>query len=504
MLLMIIIVALIIFVFTEFQKDRSRTALHVLQLEEYNSSNYKRWVIENSEKIMPFKQTIIEDKSPLVMTDRAKRLFKIHKVVNMLILALVAVIITLFLGKPNLTVLAVIIASFLLYYYEPYVMILSNNISVPREVKINMGYYYAAEEKLKSIDGIKVVGITGSFGKTSTKFITGTILDNDFKVQNTPSSFNTPMGLSKIINNELTEDKEVFIAEMGARIPGEIKELTDLVHPSIGVITSIGPTHMETFKTIETIIETKYELIEELPEDGIAIFNYDNHYVKTMADRTNLKKILYGMDDIEKLDLYATDIKVDSRGSSFNICTKGGKVVNTRTVLLGKHNISNILAGAAVGLALGLSLEVVADRIKHIEPIEHRLNIVDGGTGVIIIDDAFNSNPVGARAALEVINEFKDGRKIIVTPGMVELGDIEEEENYKFGLEIAKVCNFAILVGIKRTEPIKKGIIEGGFNSNNIFSVNNLDEATQIIGKITVPGDVVLFENDLPDNYSED
>jgi UDP-N-acetylmuramoyl-tripeptide--D-alanyl-D-alanine ligase len=156
-----------------------------------------------------------------------------------------------------------------------------------------------------------------------------------------------------------------------------------------------------------------------------------------------------------------------------------------------------------VSKALGLSFEEISRGIAKIEPIPHRLNIINPGTGIIIIDDAFNSNPIGAKAALEVLGEFKEGRKIIVTPGMIELGTMEVEANRELGNNIGKVCDFVILMGKNRTKPIYDGLMDVNYNPENIFIVNNLDEATLQIGKLARPKDVILFENDLPDNYNE-
>ena len=172
-----------------------------------------------------------------------------------------------------------------------------------------------------------------------------------------------------------------------------------------------------------------------------------------------------------------------------------------QTRLLGEHNIQNIILAATVGLHLGMSLRQVARGISKIAPVEHRLQLIPS-TGVTIIDDAFNSNPMGAKAALKVLKEF-DGRRIIITPGMVELGAGEEAFNHDFGVMMADCVDVAILVGKKHTAPIAKGLTEAGFNAANLHVVSTLDEASAILRQIGRPGDVALFENDLPDNYSE-
>lgn len=502
-----VIVAVVSITNYKFITKRSEFPIHMLQLEGYETEEYKKWVLENKEKMNKFVyDKSSEEKTPLVWTDRAKRLLKRHQVENIkYFIGIMLIGFVLFLIQPIVGFCFLIIANIILYYFQYKVLEISNNKQVPVEQKINMGFYTSAQNKIREYkkDGLKVLGITGSFGKTSVKFISDTVLSEGLKVKNTPSSYNTPMGLSKVINNDLTKDYEVFIAELGAKKKGEIDEVAKLVQPDIGIITAIGPTHMHLFKTIENIQNTKYELIEDLPEDGIAIFNYDNDYVKPLSDKTKLKTYNYGIKDIEKLDVYAKDITVDENGSKFMLVIKGVGEVNCESKLLGVHNISNLLASATAAHVLGLSLEQISSGIKKVEPVEHRLNIVDGGTGVIVIDDAFNSNPVGFRAALDVLNEFKSGNKIIITPGMVELGDMEEEENEKVATEIAKVCDYVILVGPNRTKPIQKGLKEAGFATENTFVVESLSKATEVLGHLTKPGDVVLFENDLPDNYSE-
>ncbi|WMM25826.1 UDP-N-acetylmuramoyl-tripeptide--D-alanyl-D-alanine ligase [Tissierella sp. MB52-C2] len=481
--------------------------LHMIQLEGYDSEAFQRWINNNKEKAFSIKHSNKETKKPLVFTNRAKRLYWTNIILNGILVFLFVFKSNRFLGiSPSFTILSIIILIVLLgilYYLQAFIMLMSNNLISPMERKINMGFYEQAQEKIKSRKDLNVVGITGSFGKTSTKFILGAILGEKFNVLNTPESYNTPMGLSKVINNDLTEKHNVFIAELGARNIGDIKEVAELVGPKIGVLTSIGPTHIETFKNIDNIMKTKYELIEELPSDGTAVFNYDNEYIRKLADKTFKEKILYGIEDIEELDLYAEDIEVSELGSTFTVKDKEGNSIRCTTKLLGKHNIYNVLAGVAVGKILGLSFDEIKDGIRKIEPIPHRLNIINPGTGIIIIDDAFNSNPIGAKAALEVLSQFKEGRKIIVTPGMVELGTMEEVANREFGTNIGKVCDYVILMGESRTRPIFEGLMEVSYSKDNIFTVNTLDEATEYIQKIARPGDIVLFENDLPDNYSK-
>lgn len=491
-----------LFVTLGFSK-RTRKFLHMSQLEGYEAKEYLKWLKNNKNTAFNLKSSEKPVKKPLVMTDRAKRLYICNYVLNIILLVALTTLIELLFNSIYISIISFLAFTFILYCLQPVVMYMSTAVIKPLEDRINRGYYLQAQNKIINRKGLTVIGITGSFGKTSTKFIVGTILSERYKVLKTPESYNTPMGLSKVINNDLKEEHEVFVAEMGAKKPGEIRELAELARPKIGIITSIGPVHIDTFKNIDNIMKTKYELIEELPTDGIAIFNYDNEYVRKLADKTFKEKILYGIELKDKVDIYVEDIETSENGSSFTLKHKDGRSIRCTTKLLGKHNIYNILAGVAAALAMGLDFEEIKEGIAKIEPVEHRLNLIDSPSGVIVIDDAFNSNPEGTKAALEVISQFKGGKKIIVTPGMIELGEMEEKYNREFGANIGKVCDYAILVGEKRTRPIYEGLKESNFKEDHIFVVNSLDEATKIIANLAKPKDVVLFENDLPDTYTE-
>ena len=522
-----------------------RQGLHIIQLEGYDSNKLLDWMENNKDKvhtkndkiyvtllivfsavliiISPIEKTIIypliyagisiffliknsrykeQSKIPLVYTPRAKRLYGTACFLLLFDLLLI-LLIARWVTKDILSYFPVWAGILtIIYYFSSLYIYGANFISKPIEERINRKYYIQASKKIKNLN-INSVAITGSYGKTSTKYITETILKEKYRVLKTPESYNTPMGISKVINNELSDKYDVFIAELGATKAGDIEELAKLISPKTGIITSIGPCHLESFKSIDNIMRTKYELIDNLPDDGTGIFNYDNEYVKKLADKTFKEKILYGLDNVEETDVFATNIHVDSLGSSFALCIKSLGTIECKTKLLGRHNILNILGGAALASVLGLSLEEIKIGISKLKPVDHRLQLIDHGTGVLVIDDAFNSNPDGAKAALDVLNSFTDRRKIIVTPGMIELGSIEEAENFKLGEYIAGVCDVAILVGKKRTLPIYNGMKKHNFNEDNLYVVNSLNEASELLNKITKVNDAVLFENDLPDTYDE-
>lgn len=467
--------------------------LHILQLEGYKSGRFIKWLIMNLKKILAVR-IIKEPKKKLVFTTRAMRLF----ILTLILLSFVIY----HLSKLSLFIFIPVI--FLTSFFAPLLLILSNILIYPLETVINNLYLRSAKKKIKKLNP-KVIAITGSYGKTSTKDFLAHILSTKYTVLKTPGSFNTPMGICKIIRGELRPEHEIFIVEMGARQRSDIKKLCKLVNPDIGIITAIGPQHLEMFKTIENIMNTKYELIESLPINGTAIFNNDDENCRYLADKTRDKKVLgYGINEKnEKMHLIAKDISTSSQGFYFLAQNSKGGNVPFHCKLLGKHNIYNILAATTVALEFGMSLSEIAEAIKILEPSPHRLQLIRGPGGVTIIDDAFNANPVGAKIALEVLCEFKTGRKVLVTPGLVELGEKEYEENKQLGIAAAKVCDFVFLIGTKRTEPIFDGLKEAGFPETNIFIEKSLSAATEKFKNILKVGDVVLFENDLPDTFNE-
>lgn len=387
----------------------------------------------------------------------------------------------------------------------PLTLAAANVLINPLERTINAAYWQSARRKMKRLK-VRVIGITGSYGKTSTKFILQTILSRRFQVLKTPESYNTPMGLCKVIRGQLSEEHDFFIAEMGAYRPGEIRSLCRLVEPQIGILTAVGPMHLERFKTLENVARTKFELIESLPSGGLAILNADDPFCRELAEkarqRGDLRVFTYALEHPEAT-VTARDLGVDERGTRFTVWTLEGEAVPFQTRLLGRHNVSNILAATVAALECGLSLEEVGTGVAALEPVPHRLQLLRGAGGITVIDDAFNSNPVGARNALEVLAAFNGGQKILVTPGMIELGERQEEENRQLGMRAAQVCDAVILVGQRQTAPIRAGLEAAGFPAERVTTVKNLAEATRRLQEIARPGDTVLFENDLPDTYEE-
>ncbi len=380
----------------------------------------------------------------------------------------------------------------------PVLFVLSSLITAPLELLNNKRYTSRARRILDERRDLIKIGITGSYAKTSVKTILATILSKKYQVLATPASFNTPLGVTKCVK-KLKSNTEIFIAEMGARNGGNIRELCNMVNPTYGIITGISNQHLETFGNITNIVKTKCELAESLAKrNGRLYINSDTSHLD------KLKKYIQG-DYIEcginGGFVSATNYSLSDTGSEFDLLIDG-KAYPCKTKLLGKHNISNILACVGLAVDLGVEIDDIVSAISELEAPSHRLELIVTGKGMKILDDTFNANSEGALAALNILKLF-DGRKVIVTPGLVELGLEEKKTNKNFGKQIADVCDLVFLIGKIRSTPIKEGLLESGFSEDKILVYNSLSDAKRDFKKYLSANDVVLLENDLPDDYNE-
>ena len=385
-------------------------------------------------------------------------------------------------------------------FTSPLFIIAANLLLTPVEKSITRKYYNEAADILRSMPDLKIIGITGSYGKTSTKHYLHRILSEQFDTLMTPGSFNTPMGVVRTIREYLKPYNEVFIVEMGAKQLGDIKEICDLVHPQMGIITAVGEQHLESFKSIENVQRTKFELADSLPADGVAVLNNDFPYV---ANRPvdNCKALRYAVSNPEGADYTVSDIEYLPTGSLFTINCPGGKQLKLKTALVGECNISNLMAACIIAMQLGMDDRKIQYAVEHIEQVEHRLNMKRTPGGVTIIDDAFNSNPDGSRMALDVLSRMTSGRRIVVTPGMIELGERQFELNRKLGETIGRSVDIAIIVGQYNREALTKGVESTDFPQENLHTVASFAESQSLLSTMLRPGDTILYENDLPDTF---
>lgn len=385
-------------------------------------------------------------------------------------------------------------------------VLLANLTNKPIEMGINHYYYSDAQKRLKLNSNLIVIGVTGSYGKTSVKNVLYQLLSQKYNVLMTPESYNTLMGVIRTIREKLTPTHDIFIVEMGAKQSGDIAEICKLVSPSMGLITSIGPQHLDTFKTLENVIKTKGELFEGVTAGGKLFVNMSDDNIKSIPLRKDVTAITYGREHAKKLDYTVTSEQLSEEGTSFTLLSgkqKDRSPTVLKTKLLGAHNIDNMLGSIAVAMELGVSSAQINRGLYDLYPVKHRLSYSRSPLGYTIIDDAFNSNPVGSKNALEVLKKMKGNRKIILTPGMIELGDQQFELNEKFGEYMAATCDYVVLVGKKQTEPIASGLRKKKFPEEKLFIAQNLQEGFQAVNDYAKAGDVLLIENDLPDSFNE-
>ncbi len=519
-----------LFLYLYFVIYKSKKYMHMLQQNWYNDGNrYLKWIMDNFNKVfvgaeilfllfyflkgytliivficlyyllyLMFNNKVSKEqkKKPLVITHRIRRLY-----FTMLVLYLVVIVLVI-VNFDKWPLNYCFLALGLMSYLNPIIIWLSNIINKPVEKLVFEHYKHMAKTKLKQMKNLKRIGITGSYGKTSTKNFLNDILNVKYNSFATAKSFNTMNGLMISINNHLDKFSDVFVAEMGAFRRGEIKEKCNFIKPQYGILTTIGTAHLESFGSINNTQKAKFELIDSLPSDGIAVLNMDDEY-QTSYNIKSKCKVVWVSTKNEKADVYAHNIKLSNKGTSFTCKFKdSGEEVKFETKLLGDANVYNVLQSIAMAYSLGMSTTEISIGVRRIETVEHRLELKEYSENITIIDDAYNSNPVGSKMALDVLS-MMEGKKIIITPGMIEMGEEQDELNREFGRHIAEVCDEVILVGLEQTKPIYEGIKEKKYSENKIHILNDVKKAFPLMQQLSEGQTYVLIENDLPDIFNE-
>ncbi|MBK8025591.1 MAG: UDP-N-acetylmuramoyl-tripeptide--D-alanyl-D-alanine ligase [Chloroflexi bacterium] len=517
------------------------------QIEEYMNRRYLRWMIAQRERWLPRRPSLawligsvlafalgespgsalpslilIAAAAAAVAPPRAAEIKKAFRATSRArrLLAVTFVLVAV-MGIASLTVAAglpdrfrpLILAAlgFTGFVAAPLLLVLANLLLAPVEAAMRRRFVQRARKALNEVNPT-VIGITGSYGKTTTKVTLAHLLNGRFRAYPTPKSYNTLMGVCIAINNDLANDNsiEYFIAEMGAYVRGEIQEICDLTHPRIGILVEVGPQHLERFGSLENITTAKYELIKALPPDGVGVFNWDNPYIRDMVARGYPQTRLTVSKTVDPAAVkdatprfVASTITETLDGLRFTVTdTQSGAREEFSTPLLGEHNVTNILLATAVAVHEGMPLRDVAFRARSLKPAESRLVRSTTAEGITIINDAYSANPVGIVYALRVLSLHQTGQRLLITPGMVELGERMEEENRRPGALAAAHATDVILVGETRTAPIKAGLLAAGFPAERLLVVNTLAEAVEWYKRNLSRGDTVLFLNDLPDTYS--
>lgn len=343
-----------------------------------------------------------------------------------------------------------------------------------------------ATKKIKSLKNLKVIGITGSYGKTSTKEFLYDILKKEFKVVKTPKNINVDIGVARTVLSELDDETEIFIVEMAAYKRREIDDICKIVNPSIGILTGINEQHLSLFGTIENTIRAKAELMASLPKDGVAIVNWDNENCHKAMKFNNAENVVkYGVEG--ERDVKATGIEQDDGLLKFNVHI-GDEKEKFEVGVLGKHYVQNLLAAIYCAQKLDLGLKEISEYVKSCRVVEQSLELFDGKEGIKILDDSYNSNPHGFVAALRTAKDLKPKRIILVTMGMLELGKKSDELHRQVAKEIKKVCDKVFVTSQDAFRVFSENI-------EHIRLVEDHKELIKILDKEIRKGDLILFEN---------
>jgi UDP-N-acetylmuramoyl-tripeptide--D-alanyl-D-alanine ligase len=423
----------------------------------------------------------------LVWSRRLMRLAAILAAVNVLLLVAIGGVVAA-LGLLSL-LHGLAMAAALLVLLQPVVVDLATALSRPLERQLMNTFVERASRRLGQVNPA-VVAITGSYGKTSTKLYVGHLVAPVRPVVASPASYNNTGGLSRAINEHLVPGTDVFVAEMGTYGPGEIRELCRWIRPDVAVLTAIGPVHLERMGSLDAIVRAKSEIFERAP---VCILNIDAHGLAAVADRLAAEgKVVWRCSETDA----AADVHAATdEGALLRLTVRGEQLA----VLSGLHVPPiNVACAVAVALSLDVPAEVIARQLPTLPSAEHRLQVASAPNGATVIDDTYNSNPAGARAALATLRRLPASRRAIVTPGMIELGDTQPAENEAFAREAAGAVDDLLVVARTNRAALLSGARAG---QARVHVFDRRDEAVAWVRANLGAGDAVLYENDLPDIY---
>lgn len=380
-------------------------------------------------------------------------------------------------------------------YFMYFIVWITKIINMPLEYIIDGYYFRIAEEKRNKMKNLKVIGITGTYGKSSTKDIADTILKDFALCQSTPKNLNTLRGLVTTINNYLDESEEIFVVEMGSYKSGEVRALCDLAKPQYAIITNVEESKLNMFSSIEEAVHAKFELVESLGENGVAVLNQDDPWQVKYKVECKCKKLWISLNG--DADYSAFHIKYSSEGTQFIVKEKKtNKEYLITTRLLGKHNVYHILSVLAVAREMGMTEDEVIKAVLKLRPLENHLEL----RNVLYmhqINNTHRSNPQGAKNALDVL-KLMPGIKVVVTTGMQTFGEKNQEFNNIFGTQVSQIANYVILIGMENTKSVFQGLMESGFDSKKVYIVNRVQDAYTLLQEInSKKGIYALFESDV-------
>ena len=460
--------------------------LYILQLDEYDIFRY----LKKISKVKRGKKQI----KPFVWTNKAKAIF---------FLSILQVVITSALfSNLNVIFFVVLLILGLEIFFFP--LAVSVVLLYPIDYFLKQYLTSKAKSKIKSLNKLKIIAIAGSYGKTTFKEILYTVLSQKYNVLKTPENVNTPVGISRMILSKLTQDHEIFIVEMGEYYKSDIKKLCSITPPDISVITGINEAHFERLKNLDVTVSTIFEAVEYSKANGIVVLNIADSLVGSNYKKyTKNKKLIFYGDD-KKSEFTVSEIKFDENKLALDFKLKeNNNLIDSFSIpFLAKYAIADVIGAMQIAKTLDISMPFIKRGINNIKQIPHRLEArLDEINNIVYIDDTYNANPEGIKSAIEILSEFRNRRKIYITPGMAETGKANRQIHLDIAEYLSKVADIVILIDTSSSRFIKEGLKDNSFPDDKIKIYNHQQDVYEGSNLWTKSGDVILFQNIWPENY---
>jgi len=470
--------------------------IHILQLENYDLGRFVKHIIQHLFNADTEKEKDIKWTTKLTLVSAAS------------IAVLFVPVLYISLGVfPNI-ILDILISILLCIALAPLfwiVLSLATVLFSPLDLIAKERIIRNARKKLLSFPKIKIVAITGSYGKTTMKDVISTVLGIRYRVVSTKGNYNTPIGISRQILEDIDEDTDIFVVEMGAYKKGDIAELCGIAKPDISILTGINEAHLERFGSIENTVDAKFDIVGHCAADGKIVLNADDKRIVSSYKKYkgNQEVYFFSKEKNELCKYNANKINFDKNGKGISfILDRESKIIGEiSTPFIAEYIVGDVISAFIVGGLLGMTDAEIQAGVKHIKQPKHRLNTQKTPNDMIVIDDSYNGNLDGVYSAIEALSRFTSRRKIYITPGLVEVGDMSEELHEKIGVRLGKVADIVFLIENSTTDAIKRGLEEAGFNTEHLYVYKNKQDAYKKLGQMSLSGDVVLFQNDWPENY---
>jgi len=473
--------------------------LYLLQLENYEVFRYFRLIWKKG--IFPPK----EMRGELVWTGKAKVILILSLIIHLFGAKIVSLGVWYFTKNFWLSIIIYVLALVILTFFHFIFHGISVWILSPVHLYLKNRIVARAKIKIKSLSNLKIIGIAGSYGKTSMKEALRSALSESFRVASTPESVNTPIGIAKFIETEINSQTQILIIEMGEHYRGDVAEICKVARPDIGIITGINESHLERLHDLKNSIETVFELAQGIKESGILVLNADDHNVREnyksfTGDR---KPFFYSSDNNPLCHFQTLDyhISTEELMSYFGIGEEGKNLGLIKSRILGEYIKGMAIAIMIISRKLNQPITKMIIGLEKLRPIPHRLEPIVNPNGLIVIDDSYNGNPEGVHEAIKLLSKFKDHRKVYLTPGLVEMGKKAEEVHIRIGEDLANSVDLVLLIRNSVTPYIEKGLMKNGFASSNIIWYDTAQEAHKSLDRILQKGDVIMFQNDWGDQY---